>query len=583
MKDLKRLFGYMGPYRADMALGMLLVVVESAFEMVIPILMSDIIDKGVMQKDLQCIITTGVQMAVCALLALVTGLLYAKYAARASYGFGARIRQAEYAKVQTYAFGNIDRFETSSLITRMTTDVSVLQNAINGGFRPMVRGPSMLVLGIVLSFWMSPELAVVFFICVPILAAVLFLVVRRIAPMYIKLQQAMDHLNNVVQECLTAIRAIKAFVRGEYEEEKFETVNTELMTVSRDTFRTAVLNLPAFQLTMYAACVLILWMGGSMILAGTLTVGRLTSFLSYVMQVMNSLMMISNVFLLMTRSLASARRVAEVLDEPVELTSPQKAVKKIPDGGIVFDHVSFKYHPDAAEYALADIDLTIRPGQTVGILGGTGSAKSTLVQLIPRLYDATEGRVLVGGRDVREYDLAALRDAVGIVLQKNVLFSGTVRDNLKWGDPNADDETLWAACRAACADEFLERMPGGLDADLGQGGVNVSGGQKQRLCIARTLLKKPKVLIFDDSTSAVDTATEARIRAALGKLENVTKIIIAQRVTSVMGTDRIVVLDDGRIHAVGTHRELMASDPIYQEIYHSQMKGGGSDGTGDIG
>ncbi len=583
MNDLKRLLGYMGPYRKDMILGMLLVIIESSFEMVIPVLMSDIIDTGVAQGDVPAIMTTGLQMAACAVLALITGLLYARYAARASYGFGARIREAEYAKVQEYAFANLDHFETSSLITRMTTDVTVLQNAINGGFRPLVGGPSMLVLGIALAFFMSPELSVVFFICTPVLGAVLFLVVRHIAPMYIRLQQAMDHLNNVVQECLTAIRAVKAFVRGEYEEEKFEAVNTELMQVSRSTFRTAVLNLPAFQLTMYAACVLILWLGGTMILNGALTVGRLTSFLSYVMQVMNSLMMISNVFLLMTRSLASAHRVAQVLDERVALTSPENAVTEIPDGGIRFENVSFKYHPDAAEYALANIDLTIRPGQTVGILGGTGSAKSTLVQLIPRLYDATEGRVLVGGRDVREYDLAALRDAVGIVLQKNVLFSGTVRENLQWGDPTADDETLWAACRAACADEFLSAMPGGLDADLGQGGVNVSGGQKQRLCIARTLLKKPKILIFDDSTSAVDTATEAKIRAALRALPNVTKIIIAQRITSVMGTDQIIVLDDGRIHAVGTHRELLESDAIYQEIYHSQMKGGSGDGTADIG
>ena len=583
MNDLKRLLGYMGPYRRDMILGMLLVIIESSFEMVIPVLMSDIIDTGVAQGDVPAIMTTGLQMAACAVLALITGLLYARYAARASYGFGARIREAEYAKVQEYAFANLDHFETSSLITRMTTDVTVLQNAINGGFRPLVRGPSMLVLGIALAFFMSPELSVVFFICTPVLGAVLFLVVRHIAPMYIRLQQAMDHLNNVVQECLTAIRAVKAFVRGEYEEEKFEAVNTELMQVSRSTFRTAVLNLPAFQLTMYAACVLILWLGGTMILNGALTVGRLTSFLSYVMQVMNSLMMISNVFLLMTRSLASAHRVAQVLDERVALTSPENAVTEIPDGGIRFENVSFKYHPDAAEYALANIDLTIRPGQTVGILGGTGSAKSTLVQLIPRLYDATEGRVLVGGRDVREYDLAALRDAVGIVLQKNVLFSGTVRENLQWGDPTADDETLWAACRAACADEFLSAMPGGLDADLGQGGVNVSGGQKQRLCIARTLLKKPKILIFDDSTSAVDTATEAKIRAALRALPDVTKIIIAQRITSVMGTDQIIVLDDGRIHAVGIHRELLESDAIYQEIYHSQMKGGSGDGTADLG
>ena len=583
MNDLKRLLGAMGPYRRDIALAMALVVVESSFEMLIPLLMSDIIDEGVARGDVGCILRTGLAMAGCAVMALVTGLLYARFAARASYGFGARLRRAEYARVQEYAFGNLDHFETASLITRMTTDITVMQNAINGGLRPLVRGPAMLVLGIALSWMISPQLVAVFFVCGPVLAGILLCIVRRVAPMYTRLQQAMDHLNTVVQECLTGIRAVKAFVRGEYEEEKFRQVNAELMEVSQGTFHTAVLNLPAFQMTMYAALVLILWFGGQMILHGSLTVGRLTSFLSYLLQVMNSFMMISNVFLLLTRSLASARRIAAVLDEEVALQSPPDAVRDVPDGGVRFEGVCFKYHPDAAAYALAGIDLDIAPGQTVGILGGTGSAKSTLVQLIPRLYDVTEGRVLVGGCDVRRYDLAALRDAVGIVLQKNVLFSGTVRDNLRWGDPDADDETLWAACRAACADEFLVQM-GGLDADLGQGGVNVSGGQKQRLCIARTLLKKPKVLIFDDSVSAVDTATEAKIRRALAGLAGVTKIIIAQRVTSVMGADQIVVLEDGRIHAVGTHSELLAHDAIYQEIYHSQMKGGAADAcTADHG
>ena len=583
MKDLKRLFGYLGPYRRDLWLGAALVVIETSFELIIPVLMSDIIDVGVASGDVGIILQKGVQMAVCALLSLLTGLLYARYAARASYGLGARIREAEYAKVQKYAFGNLDHFETSSLVTRMTTDVTVLQNAINGGFRPMVRGPVMLVMGVGLSFWMNARLALVFLVCTPVLAVVLVCILRRIAPMYGRLQVAMDHLNNVVQECLTAIRAVKAFVRGEYEEDKFRDVNHELMDVSQDTFRTAVLNLPAFQFTMYAAAVMILWFGGGMILRGELEVGKLTGFLSYVLQVMNSLMMISNVFLLMTRSLASAHRVAEVLDEQVELTSPAQAVTEVKDGSISFRGVSFKYHPDAREYALSGIDLDIASGQTVGILGGTGSAKTTLVQLIPRLYDATEGQVLVGGRDVREYDLVTLRDAVGIVLQKNVLFSGTVRENLRWGDPDADDETLWTACRAACADEFLERMPGGLDSDLGQGGVNVSGGQKQRLCIARTLLKKPKIMIFDDSTSAVDTATEARIRGALAKMTGMTKIIIAQRITSVMDTDKIIVLDDGRIHSAGTHAQLLQSDPIYQEIYASQMKGGDEHGQSSVG
>ena len=578
MKDLKRVFSYLGPYRRDLILGALLVIVETSLELVIPVLMADIIDKGVAMADVQMIVHKGIQMGVCALLALLTGMLYARFAARASYGLGARIREAEYADVQRYAFSNIDNFETSSLVTRMTTDVTVLQNAINGGFRPMVRGPVMLVMGVGLSFWMNARLSLVFFVCTPVLAITLFLILRKVAPMYSRLQSAVDKVNGVVREGLVAIRAVKAFVRGEYEQEKFDYVNEELMRTSRLTFHYAVLNLPVFQFTMYAASVLLLWFGGNMILRGQLQVGELTGFLSYVMQVMNSLMMISNVFLLLTRSLASAHRISEVLEEKPALTSPKRARTEIVDGSVDVCGVSFKYHPNAQEYALSDINLHIPAGQTVGILGGTGSAKSTLVQLIPRLYDATQGEVRVGGHDVREYDLAALRDAVGIVLQKNVLFSGTVRENLLWGNPDASDEELWQACRIACADEFLQCMPKGLDTDLGQGGVNVSGGQKQRLCIARTLLKKPKVLIFDDSTSAVDTATEGRIRAALAGLTGVTKIIIAQRITSVMNTDQIVVLDDGRLHACGTHEQLLQTDTIYQEIYHSQMKGGAQDG-----
>ncbi len=578
MGDLKRLLGYLGPYRRDLLLGALLVLVETSFELVIPVLMADIIDVGVAQRDVPFILHKGVQMGLCALLALLTGLLYARFAARAAYGWGANIRQAQFERVQRYAFSNLDRFETSSLVTRMTTDVTVLQNAVNGGLRPMARAPVMLVLGVGLSFWMNAELALVFLVVTPVLGVILFCVVRKVSPLYAPLQRAVDRLNNVVQEGLTAIRAVKAFVRGAYEEEKFAAVNDELAATSQRTFHYAVLNLPAFQLTMYTATVLLMWFGGNMILTGGLQVGDLTGVLSYVLQVMNSLMMISNVFLLLTRSLASARRILEVLDEEVVLTSPENGAEEVPDGRIDFENVSFKYHAGAKEYALSGVNLHIPAGQTVGILGGTGSAKTTLVQLIPRLYDATEGAVKVGGRDVREYGLAALRDAVGIVLQKNVLFSGTVRENLKWGNPEATDGELWEACRAACADEFLERMPRGLDTDLGQGGVNVSGGQKQRLCIARTLLKRPKVLIFDDSTSAVDTATEGKIRAALSALPGVTKLIIAQRITSVMHTDQIVILEDGRVHAVGTHAQLLASDPIYQEIYASQMKGGDQDG-----
>ena len=573
MNDMKRLLKYAGPYKKDMILGALLVLIETCFELFIPIMIADLIDVGVANYDLSYIYGKGVQMIFCALMALITGLLYAHFAAKAAYGWGAEIRKAEYAKVQQYAFSNLDHFLTSSLITRMTTDVTVLQNMVNAGFRPVTRGPSLLVMGILLSFWISPRLAVVFLVCIPVLGVVLFWIVTKVAPMYTRLQGIMDRLNRVVQEGLTAIRAVKAFVRDEYEEEKFGEVNADLTSSSETTFHYAVLNLPAFQAVMYSAIVLIMWFGGNMILKSNLAVGDLTGFLSYVMQIMNSLMMIANVFLLLTRSLASAHRIAEVLDEDVELTSPENGIGEVADGRIEFENVSFKYHKDAREYALSGVKLQIPSGQTVGILGGTGASKTTLVQLIPRLYDATEGVVKVAGKDVREYDLHALRDAVGIILQKNVLFSGTVRDNLRWGNPQATDGEIWEACRAACADEFLSRMPEGLDSMLEQGASNLSGGQKQRLCIARALVGKAKILIFDDSTSAVDTATEKKIREALAKRKDVTKIIIAQRITSVMNTDQIVILEDGKVHCTGRHKELLAHDPIYQEIYRSQMSG----------
>ncbi|MGO5115684.1 ABC transporter ATP-binding protein [Candidatus Avoscillospira sp. LCP25S3_F1] len=578
MKDLRRLAHYFRPQRRYLILAALLVLVETAFELFIPVLMATLIDEGVANEDIPLMLHQGVLMGLFALISLVTGFLQARYAARASYGFGADLRRAQYEAVQKLAFSNLDHFETSSLVTRMTTDVTVLQNAFNTGFRAVFRSPVMLLMGLALSFYMSPPLAVIFFLCVPVLAVILWAIVRKVAPSYRVLQKAVDRMNNVVQEHLTAMRAIKAFVREDYAKDRFETVNSGLMEASRYTFKTAVLNTPAFQLTMYGATVLLLWFGGRMILAGTLEVGQLTGFLSYVMQVMNSLMLVSNVFLLLTRSLASCHRILEVLDEVPAIDNPANAVTEVADGSIDFDDVSFRYSADAKTDALSHVDLHIRSGQTVGILGGTGSAKTTLVQLIPRLYDVTGGTLRVGGRDVRDYDLHALREAVGIVLQKNVLFSGTVRENLQWGNADATDEELWDACRTACADEFLKRMPKGLDSDLGQGGVNVSGGQKQRLCIARALLKSPKILIFDDSTSAVDMATEAKIRTALAQRRDVTKLIIAQRITSVQNADVIVILDDGKVHAVGNHDTLLATDPIYQEIYHSQVKGG--DGHG---
>ena len=578
MNDLRLIFRYSKPYRRDLWAAAGLIFIECIFEMVIPVLMSTLVDEGVPSHNMAIILRQGGLMALCAVLALITGLLYARYAARFANGFAAELRLAEYAAVQKFDFANLDHFSSASLVTRMTTDATVLLNAINAGLRPFVRSPVMLAMGLGMAFLLSPKLTIVFLITTPILTILLALIVRKVGPLYGRQQSAVDHLNSRIQESLTAIRAIKAFVRGDYENEQFNAVNTELSDASTETFRYAVLNLPAFQTIMYTAIVCIMWFGGGFILQGDMSVGQLTAFLSYVLQVLNSVMMFSGAFLQMTRSLASARRIREVLTEQPDLANAADPLETVPNGQIDFEGVSFKYNAAAQKSALSDITLHIPAGATVGIIGGTGSAKTTLVQLIHRLYDATEGTVKVGGRDVRDYDLTALRDAVGIVLQKNLLFSGTIRDNLKWGNPNAAEEQLWAACRAAHADEFLDRMPDGLDTDLGQGGVNVSGGQKQRLCIARTLLKHPKVLIFDDSTSAVDTATESGIRRALAELTDVTKLIIAQRISSVQSADLIVILEDGRLHAVGTHAELLAKDTIYQEIYYSQMKGGDPDG-----
>ena len=570
MRDVRILLRYFGPYRRDVALAALCVFIEGTLELVIPFLTASLIDEGVMAHDLSVVWARGAQMLACGLAALAFGMGYARASARAAMGLGANLRDAEFAQVQRFSFENLDRFETSSLVTRMTTDVTVIQNALTGGFRPMLRGPVMLVMGLVFASMLSLRLAGVFFVLLPLLACVLVVVIGRVAPRYAVLQRSMDQLNEVVQEVLTAVRAVKAFVRDDWACERFGAVNERLANTATGTFRLAVLNMPLFQAAMYSASVLIMWFGGQMILAGTLKVGELTGFMSYVLQITNSLMMISNVFLLMTRALTSVRRVGEVLEEAPTIESPAHALATVPDGSVAFRDVSFRYAAGAGRDVLSHVSLSFPAGSTVGVLGGTGSGKSSLVQLLPRLYDASAGAVLVGGNDVRRYDVHALRGAVGIVLQKNVLFSGSVRDNLRWGAPHASDEELLEACRLACADEFLDRI-GGLDADLGQGGANVSGGQKQRLCIARALLARPRVLVFDDSTSAVDMATDARMRKSLATLEGVTKVVIAQRVTSVMDADQIVVLDEGRVHAVGTHAELLAGDPIYQELYRTQV------------
>ena len=564
---------FLGPYRRDFLLAVLCVAAETSLELFIPMLMAQVVDLGITAGNLRVVLVDGALMLACAAAALGLGLAYARFSARASMGLGARLREAEYAHLQTFSFANIDDFEASSLVTRLTTDVTVVQNALVTGTRPLVRGPSALVAGIVYAFVMSPELAVVFCVVVPLLAVAMLSVVARVAPRYRVLQRAMDQLNDALQEDLAAIRVIKAYVREGHVAERFAAVNEHLADTATRTFRTAVLNVPILQGAMYATSVAILLFGGQMILAGTLTVGAFTGFMSYVLQIVNSLMMISNVFLMLARAVTSVERVREVLDEEPTLASPEGALQEVPDGSVVFEHVCFKYAEDAEKDVLSDVCLDIPAGSTVGVLGGTGSGKTTLVQLVARLYDVTSGTVRVGGHDVRAYDLAALRDAVAVVLQKNVLFSGTVRENLAWGDAGATDEQMLEACRLARADEFLDRI-GGLDGELGQGGSGVSGGQRQRLCIARALLKHPRVLILDDSTSAVDMATDASIRENLARLAGVTKIVIAQRVASVMDADKIVVLDDGCVHACGTHEELLATDPIYQEIYESQVGSG---------
>ena len=578
MEDLRYVARYLRGYRLDMLVATLLIMGETVAELVIPFLMARIVDVGIASGSLALVLATGRRMVVVALLAGVCGLGYSRFSAKAAMGFGANLREAEYAHLQEYAFANLDEFESSSLVTRLTTDITVIQNAFVMGVRPLLRSPVMLVAGLVLACAMSARLAVVFFVILPFLAVALGLIVHHVAPQYAVLQGVMDRLNETLQEDLVAIRAIKAYVREGHVAKRFEDVNASLADTATHTFGGAVLNMPVFQAAMAVANVGLLWFGGQMVASGEIGVGTLTGFMSYVLLIMNSLNMISSVFLLLARAVTSVGRVCEVLREKPAMDPNPAGAKEVSDGSVELRDVSFKYSAGARRNVLEHVSLRFEPGSTVGILGGTGSGKSSLVQLLPRLYDATEGAVCVGGRDVRDYDVHALRAGVGMVLQKNVLFSGTVRDNLRWGNPKATDQEILQACHVACVDEFLDRI-GGLDADLGHGGGNVSGGQKQRLCIARTLLAHPKVMVFDDSTSAVDTATDARIRAGLARLRDVTKVIIAQRVSSVMDADQIVILDDGRVHATGTHAQLLASDPIYQELYRSQNTTG-DDGNG---
>lgn len=571
---LKRIFSYMKQYKKYACLALLCIAVEAVLELMVPMIMADLIDNGVANGDTAYIYTKGLQMAGCAVLALILGIGSARFSALAGQGLGANIRQAEYEKLQSYSFANIDHFRVSSLVTRLTSDITNIQNSVSTGMRPFGRSPVMFIFASSVAFTINRTLAFVFFVALPILAVLLIIIIMNVRPLYGRMQNAIDLVNRSIQENLTAIRVVKAYVRGDYEVSKFEEVNANLKKESEKAFGIAVLNMPAMQFVMYGTIISILFIGGHLINAGQLKIGELTSFLSYVLLILNSLMMMSNVFLMMTRSLASASRIVEVLDEKIDITDEQAEDISVKKGSIEFDHVWFKYKKEAKEYVLSDVSFNIEAGQTIGIIGQTGSAKTTLVSLIPRLYDATKGTVRIDGIDVKKYPMRHLRDAIAVVLQKNTLFSGSLLSNLYWGNENASMEEINEACHIACVDEFLDRLPQGYDTDMGQGGVNVSGGQKQRICIARAILKKPKVLILDDSTSAVDTATEAKIREGLAKkLPDMTKIVIAQRISSVKHADQIIILDRGKVAAIGTHETLLANNRIYQEIYESQKEG----------
>ncbi len=590
---IRKLAPYTKGYRVYILLGILCSAGEAVLELMLPKAMSNIVDYGIGGNggagDRTYILTMGLKMVLMALICLALGVGAAALAAKAGMGFGANVREAEYRQVQRFSFSNIEHFSTASLITRLTNDVSSVQMTLMMGMRMLVRAPVMLITALVMALRISLQLSQIFLVILPLLALMVFIVLRYVGPFFTSLQKATDGLNLVVQEDLNAIRVVKSFVREDQEKGKFFQRSETLRQTAERAFGFVVTFIPMVNLIMGGAIVSIMWLGGHYVAGGQMLSGDLLAFFTYASEILMSLMMVAMVMMVLTRSIACGKRIVEVLEEQPEITDDD-AVKEIADdgtereltlsdGSIRFDHVYFKYHPDSAEWNLTDIDFSIASGMTVGILGGTGSAKSTLVSLIPRLYEATEGAVYVGGHNVKDYTMETLREGCAMVLQKNTLFSGTIRDNLRWGDENATDQEMEIACRMACADEFISRMPDGYDTRIEQGGTNVSGGQKQRLCIARAILRKPKVLILDDSTSAVDTATDAKIRAALKEaLPGSTKLIIAQRISSVMDADVILVLDDGKISGMGTHEQLMASNQIYREVYQSQQEGVSIDG-----
>lgn len=558
-------------YRLPSLLTPLCMVGEVLCEMVIPILMGLLVDRGIYGGQLDYVLQTGGMMLLVALVGFGFGLAGAFTASRASTGLAMNLRKAMFDNIQTFSFASIDKFSTSSLVTRMTTDVTNVQNAYQMLLRMAMRAPSMMVVAMMMSFAISPRLASIYLVAVLFLTGFLLLIMKSAGKYFRQVFQQYDALNESVQENVSAIRVVKAYVREDYSINRFQKAAANIYLVFVKAERKVIVAMPMMNATVYLCILLISWIGAHMIVSQTLTTGELMSLLTYCMNILSSLMFIAMIFVMVTMSEASCRRIAEVINEETQLTNPPHPIQEVADGSISFDHVSFAYHSGAATPVLRDVSVSIGSGETVGILGGTGSAKSSMVNLISRLYDVTEGRVLVGGRDVREYDLTALRNQVAVVLQNNVLFSGTLYDNLRWGDPDASDEACQEAARIACADAFIRQMPEGYETRIEQGGTNVSGGQKQRICIARALLKKPKILIFDDSTSAVDTATDARIRAGLRQfMPQTTKLIIAQRISSVQDCDRILVLDDGAINGIGTHEELLATNAIYREVYESQ-------------
>lgn len=571
---VKKLASCIGEYRKYAIATPIIMLGEAIMEILIPLIMANMIDYGIQNKDIGYTVRMGVLMILCTLFSLACGAGGGVCAAHAAMGFAKNLRAKLFRKVQTFSFANIDKFSTASLVTRLTTDVTNTQNAFQMAIRMAVRAPAMMIGAAIMAIRINPTLSTVFIVVIPVLAVCLFLIMSNAHPRFGIMMEKYDALNTSVQENLTGIRVVKAFVREDYEKRKFNDSADQVRKAQLRAEKLVILNSPVMQLCMYGCILAVLWFGGNMVVAGTFQVGKLSSFISYVMQTLTSLMMLSMVIMMFTISMASMRRICEVLDEVPEIGEVSQPVTEVKDGSIEFKDVSFSYSKDPNNLTLQHINLSIKSGETIGIIGGTGSAKSTLVQLIPRLYDITGGQLLVGGVDVREYQEEALRNAVSMVLQKNVLFSGTIRDNLRWGDENATEEEIIDACKVADAYEFIQSFPYGLDTDLGQGGVNVSGGQKQRLCIARALLKKPKILILDDSTSAVDTATDARIRAAFReKLSDTTTLIIAQRITSVQDADKVIVLNDGQIDDFGTPAELMERNQIYREVYQQQQKG----------